>query len=312
MPCCFPNDCGQEQEHNHQQQQPLLPPTENDSPLTSAIHVWDKELRTAHDCFCCEKGSCAGPRPLSAVLSDPDEWQRPADGRSRCLQAIEAELLLHMLYFGLRLRDKSVRDEDIPGFEVENYPCPEEERAQLEATLRKEIDAGYIVFLDHKPRWLSPIHGKKEATKVRLLRDFSVPEGRAINDFANNRPFKMMQHEDAYALMRPYAFMAKVDVANAYRTVGIHPADRKLTCFKWEFDGVMRYCMDKRAMMGHAVSPSCFCRLSQAVRAILAAKGYEASVVFVDDFFQIEDLMEDCAQARDRLAALLGSLGFTA
>ena len=48
-----------------------------------------------------------------------------------CLRAIEAELLLHIVYHGLRLRDKDLRDEDIPSIEVDNYPCSEEVRAAL-------------------------------------------------------------------------------------------------------------------------------------------------------------------------------------
>ena len=105
--------------------------------------------------------------------------------------------------------------------------------------------------------------------------------------------------------------MTKVDIENAYRTVGLHPDDRKLTCFKWEFDGVMRYCEDKRATMGHAASPAFFCRLSQAVRAILAAEGCEAAVVFVDDFFQLEQKESQSQEARERLSELLKSLNFT-
>jgi hypothetical protein len=292
-----------------------LPSTLNNSPLTAKIRTWDEKLRVAHQCFCSEKSTCCGSRPLHEVLQDPDGWLKADDSKHRCLQAIEVELLLHSLYFGLRLRDRSLRDEDIPSFEVDNYPCSDETRESLTATLKKEIEAGYIDFISDKPRWLSPIHGKDESTatkqKIRLLRDFSVPEGRGINDFANNRPFKMMQHEDAYALLQPSAFMAKVDIANAFRTVGLHHADRELTCFKWEFDGVMRYCIDRRATMGHASSPSFFCRLSQAVRAIMAAEGHTASVVFVDDFFIIDVEQDVCLRAREQLTLLLDSLGFT-
>ena len=119
-----------------------------------------------------------------------------------------------------------------------------------------------------------------------------------------------MNHEDAHALLEPFAFMTKVDIANTYyRTVGIHPDDHELMSFKWEFDGVMRYCRDKRATMGHKKSPEFFCRLSQAVRAILAAEGLEASVVFAHDFFQTERLEYDSEEAREHLSELLVSLG---
>lgn len=292
----------------------ILPPTQNDSPLAAKIRMWDEKLRTAHDCFCADKSTCCGPRSLQDVLQDPEGWLPADDAKQRCLQAIEVELLLHSLYFGMRLRDRSLKDDDIPSFEVDNYPCSEEIRQSLTATLTKEIAAGFIEFVEEKPRWLSPIHGKDESTatkqKIRLLRDFSVPDGKAINEFANNIPFRMMQHEDAYALLQPTAFMAKVDIANAFRTVGLHHADRKLTCFKWEFNGVTRYCIDKRATMGHASSPSFFCRLSQAVRAIMAAEGHEASVVFVDDFFIIDLERDVCEEARRSLSRLLSSLGF--
>lgn len=122
-------------------------------------------------------------RSLSEILATPDEWTKRvlAAGEQICLQAVEMEMLVHSIYYGMRLRRRSTKDEDIPSFEIDNYPCSEQQKASLTATLRKEIAAGFITFVDEKPRWLSPIHGKDETKpggpeKIRLLRDFSASQ----------------------------------------------------------------------------------------------------------------------------------------
>jgi len=106
--------------------------------------------------------------------------------------------------------------------------------------------------------------------------------------------------------------MAKADIASAYRTVGVHPSHQHLLNFAWRdpATGVLRYYTDHRLPFGHAKAPELFCRISAAVRAMMAAMGYAATVVFVDDFFVIAADRPLCAAALAALAGLLAELGF--
>jgi len=124
-------------------------------------------------------------------------------------------------------------------------------------------------------------------------------------------PFIMMGHNDACALLTPKAFMAKLDIASAFRTVGVHPDHWELLGHKWLLKGQIRFIINTRLPFGLACSPEIFCRLTAAVRAMMAAAGFTATFIYVDDFFLVEGSHEACKKAQEALSALLPALGFT-
>ena len=65
--------------------------------------------------------------------------------------------------------------------------------------------------------------------------------------------------------------------------------------------------MDTRLPFGGKRSPEIFNRLTQAVRRIMAKKGFNAVVVYLDDFLVIGETKE---AAFDALLNLLQNLGF--
>jgi hypothetical protein len=183
----------------------------------------------------------------------------------------------------------------------------------LHAKIATELELGIIEELPAKPAHLTALFTKREADKIRPLKDYSAPRGASVNDHADANKFTMMSLEDAYALMQPYRYMAKADVSDAFRTVGVHPKHRDLLTFKMRDPrtGRWRYYRETRFPMGLKCSPEIFCRLSQAVRAMMTARGYPAVVVYVDDFFIAADTAEACQAALDMLIQLLQQLGFT-
>ena len=108
--------------------------------------------------------------------------------------------------------------------------------------------------------------------------------------------------------------MAKIDLHHAYRSVPIHPHNYHGTGLKWKFNGnkvKFTYFVDTRLAFGGRRSPEIFHRLTQAVKRIMSRKGYNAIVVYLDDFLIIGESREACQAAFDALLALLQNLGFS-
>lgn len=244
-----------------------------------------------------------------------------------CAQAIEAELLVHGVHYGFRVLPDGKTPADVAPFVVNNYPMPTHCAAALQATLDAECESGALRRTQQRPQYLTALHAKEEKDKIRTLCDYSAPEGKAINDYADARHFTMMSHEDAYALMRPNAYMAKVDIKSAFRTVGVHPSQWCLLAYQWpsrttapEAGSCPRdvphstpqvaYYLDTRFPFGLKSSPEVFCRLSQAVRAMMSRRGHKATLSYVDDFLVVKGTQEACELAKQTLLSLLLSLGF--
>ena len=292
-----------------------LPATRNTSPLALCIRNWHFYLGVAHEHFCATS-TCPGMRSLRFLLdTDPEDPLTPPPLAAQCTNAIEGELLLTDLYYGVRLVPRGTDISTIPTFDLANYPFSDSKiSAAINATMTKELAAGWLFEPVGKPRWLTPIYGKDESTpvrdKIRIITDFSVPDGRSVNDFAANQKFKMMQSDDTCALMQPFGFMAKVDLADAYRTVGVLPDHWELCSFRGPINGVFKILSSSRLVFGLAQAAESFCRATQATRAILAALGVPASVVFSDDFWIITGDELSCQLALDILLALLDKLGW--
>ena len=118
--------------------------------------------------------------------------------------------------------------------------------------------------------------------------------------------------EDAYKLASPNRHMCKIDLKSAYRSVAINPLDYNLTGLKFQFAGEdkAKTLYDTRLPFGSAKGPMIFHRLSQAVRRMMARRGFNSIVVYLDDFLIVEDSYERCREAQLVLISLLIRLGF--
>ena len=297
------------------QPQLSLPPTKNTSPLAPKVGVWYDELTAVHNKYCETVGSCCGLRSLPLILQNSVQTL-PAQ-ENQCSQAVEAELLIHGVYYGFPLLPVGIFPADVPPFDVDNYPSSELSVAAITATITNELEGGLLRIVEDKPRWITPLYGKEEYNqdgtldKVRIITDCSVPLGHSINDAVDVAPFTMLSHEDAYALLTPRAYMAKLDIASAFRTVGVRPDHWCLLGIKWRIKGTVCYILNTRLPFGLSNSPEIFCRLTAAVRAMMAAAGFTATFVYVDDFFVVEGTKEACTAAQEALSLLLPALGFT-
>ena len=104
---------------------------------------------------------------------------------NECLQAaVEAELLLHSLYYGFHVLPEGKVPEDFPEAKTPNYPCPERARQALSEGAEAEIRAGILRVVGEEPRHLTALTFNNEAkgSKVRPIRDYSAPhDGTSVN-----------------------------------------------------------------------------------------------------------------------------------
>lgn len=215
---------------------------------------------------------------------------------------------------GFQLADISVT---FTAVDMQNYKSATNAntRAKVEQTIREEIMQGNYVTTSSKPTVVSALGAipKPNSTEVRLIHDCSRPHGQAVNDYITTRSFKFQSLDDATKLLKPNYYMAKIDLKHAYRSVPIHPANYQATGCKWRFTGddFYTYFYDTRLPFGAKSSPEIFHRLTQAVRRMMAKRGYHDIVVYLDDFLVVGATREECEQAYETLLALLQELGFT-
>ena len=147
---------------------------------------------------------------------------------------------------------------------------------------------------------------------MRLIHDASRPAGHALNDFASTNRFKYQSIQDATDLVTRGCWFAKLDLANAYRSVKIHQSNFKATGLKWRFanDTSDTFLIDERLSFGASKSPEIFNILTQAVRAIMAHKGYKTIVCYLDDFLIVAQTYDECIHTLNVLLRLLRQLGF--
>ena len=200
--------------------------------------------------------------------------------------------------------------------EVENHKSAVSQlnRDKVEDQIIDELNNQQYKIVHNKPHIVSALGAipKKGSEKVRLLHDASRPAGDALNDYAHPEHFQYQTIDDAMKLIKPGAYMAKIDLSNAYRVVRVHPSDWEYTGLKWTFRGHDKptFMVDTRLSFGARKSPMIFNELTQAVRRIMAAKGFHNIVVYLDDFLVVEDSYESCKATMDVLRRVLRELGF--
>lgn len=154
---------------------------------------------------------------------------------------------------------------------------------------------------------------KPNSHKVRIIHDCSRPLGQALNDRAENAPFSYQSLQDALSGVHRGTWLAKLDLASAYRSVRVHESDHDLTGLAWTFEGDSHptFMYDTRLMFGARLAPAIFNHLSQAVVAMMKNRGYKNIYAYCDDFLVAEPSEARCRQALNALWRLCRELGFS-
>lgn len=153
--------------------------------------------------------------------------------------------------------------------------------------VKKELECGNYIICDKPHKIISPMAAiPKPDGDVRLIHDCSRPVGHAVNDYCSSDWGQKFSHiDDAAALMSEECYLAKVDLKSAYRSVKISQNSQTVTGFQWNFNGRTIYMKDTKLPFGAKLSVGIFHRLTQAVKRMMARKGYDQIIVYLGRFF---------------------------
>ena len=185
--------------------------------------------------------------------------------------------------------------------------------AMVQAPIVEELEEGRYIVSSDKPQIVSALGAiAKSSGGVWLIHDCSRPPGLALNYHAPlGEKLRFQFVDDAVRLLYPGGYSAKVDLRSAYRSVKLHPSNFAFTGLSWNFSGddEPTYVFDTRLPFGSSLAPKIFHRLTQAVKHMLAHRGYD-KVAYLNDFYIHETTFQRCMAAVHTLVQLLRSLGF--
>ncbi|KAL9963440.1 hypothetical protein ACROYT_G026951 [Oculina patagonica] len=181
-----------------------------------------------------------------------------------------------------------------------------------------ELALGRISQVTTKPQCIHPIGRvpKKDSGKSRPITDCSRPHGSSLNDYIKRdlESFRMNSIDTAVSVSTSNCFYAIVDIESAWRWVPVFPPHRQLQGFRWMFGqhdpSRYQYFVDNRLCFGVSCAPAIFNRLSNAIVRMMARRGFQSVVNYLDDFLIIGNTHAECQQGLITLIRLLHLLGF--
>ena len=143
-------------------------------------------------------------------------------------------------------------------YEVQNYVDPEHED-KVTARVLEELTNGHIAPISREnAKGISAIgvvdKNRSEFKKYRVVHDLSRPYGKSVNDHMNVDKRTFASFESACAYMTRRAFMCKVDLSNAYRSVPMAQEWWPRHVFQWK--GILY--QDLRMPFGNSGAPAAF------------------------------------------------------
>ena len=111
-------------------------------------------------------------------------------------------------------------------------------------------------------------------------------------------------------MIKPFYYLAKIDIKSAYRQIPIHPKSYEATGLQWKFsDGKTHFMYDSKLPFGARASPTIFHRLSQTIKRMMFRKGFHKIVAYQDDFLIIGESYSQRYEAWVTMLELLNKLG---
>ena len=195
-------------------------------------------------------------------------------------------------------------------FEVPNY-VPDEHWDKVDESMRDDITTKRIVAVS-SGRVVGLIAigvvDKEHSgfVKVRIISDYSRPEGTSLNDSIVIEKVKFETVKSAYPYMLPHYFMAKIDLTKAYRSVPVAMQFWERQGFQWD-DKIY---MDLRMPFGNKAAPGIFHRITMAIQRYMHSVGFPGVVGYLDDFLIIAKSHSECLRGYNILLKFLRQLGF--
>ena len=158
-----------------------------------------------------------------------------------------------------------------PKFELgeafnKNHKSAIEVKSEIEKMITREIECGNYVITERKPCIVSPLGAvPKSGGGYRLIHDCSMPVGSCLNDYAPEfQKYSYETVDTAISLIKPFYYLAKIDIKSANRQIPIHPKSYEATGLQWKFsDGKTHFMYDSKLPFGARASPTIFHRPSK-------------------------------------------------
>lgn len=140
---------------------------------------------------------------------------------------------------------------------------------------------------------------KSTPGKWRLILDLSFPQGASVNDgiAPDVCHVQLASVDDAVQLILEFgvnAYMAKLDIRQAYRNVLVHPQDRWLLGMHWQG----QHYVDTVLPFGLRSAPKIFCTISDGLEWVLHQRGVVHLVKYIDDFLIVGPAGSPACQRR--------------
>ena len=223
----------------------------------------------------------------------------------------DALFILDGVYNGFKVIDPTA---NIPIYECKNYnSCySSSNMVKMENILLKELNSDKISISAIKPDQIHALGAiPKPDGSIRHITDCSRPCKISVNNYMKDTfsRFSFNTIDVVVPNVTPYSYMATVDLQDAYRSVPIHPEDRKHFGLSWNFGEGPIYLTDNVLCFGSKCSAFIFNRLTDAVSHYMKSQGYTC-YNYLDDFIVIADSFENARSAQLFLIKTLRYLGF--
>ena len=182
-------------------------------------------------------------------------------------------------------------------------PFSNNERSIIDKKIREMLNSGIISQTKHsRYEFISKIFIRpKRSGGHRLILDLSK-----LNDYIQYEHFKMETFTSTLKLIDRNAYMASVDLKDAYYTVSMNNNVRKLLRFTWNGMLYQFNCLPN----GLACAPRLFTKLMKPVFAHLRSRGF-LSAYYLDDSLLVGHNYEECLKNVEVTCELMKRLGFT-
>ncbi len=213
----------------------------------------------------------------------------------------------HLAGSGITLSPPDVR---IPPKTFANYQSATTEfREQTNAVIERLAHTGKIVPVTDAAEIadlvVNPLQTRPKdaaASSVRVILDPS----RWINPYLPHIPMVLPGIDDAISMMPKGAYLAKIDLSDAFLHVRVREEDQRLLGFCWEG----KFYKYKYMPWGLSTAPGLFQEATAAVAAHLRKQGLQV-IVYLDDFLLVAPDLATATAQLARLYAELHSLGLT-
>jgi hypothetical protein len=240
--------------------------------------------------------------PIASVTGSLDVWE------TELVEDFDKNFLLDGIRSGF-----SIVDSNASGNATyrRNYKSTQlGNKMKVEKLLLEEIEAVHYIISEAKPLKVSALGAvPKDLSDIRVIHDLSRPDG-GVNAFAVNTSVAYVTLDKAVERIPPSAFLAKLDLKAAYRSIPIKKECFDLTGIQWKFSGHSKptFIFDARLPFGAAMSCAIFQRVTDSIARMMERRGFTV-IPYLDDMLCVSDSENSCKLCLDELVLLVESLG---